>query len=57
VSGRLVRELVRGSMAPGSYVTLWDGRDEHGVPVRGGVYFVSGRIDGQRAQTRVTLVR
>ena len=57
VSGRLVRELVRASQAPGTYVARWDGRDANGTPVRGGMYFVSGRIGQERAQSRVTLVR
>lgn len=48
---------VRGPQSPGSYVARWDGRDEFGAPARGGMYFVLGRIDGERVQTRVTLVR
>jgi len=57
LSGRLVRELVHGTQTPGQYVARWDGRDAGGAPVRGGMYFVLGRIDGARVQSRVTLVR
>lgn len=57
VSGRMVRELVRAAQAPGRYVARWDGRDSDGAPVRGGMYFVMGRIGGDRVQSRVTLLR
>ena len=57
ISGRMVRELVRGAQAPGQYVARWDGRDSGGALVRGGMYFVLGRIGGDRVQSRVTLVR
>jgi hypothetical protein len=56
VSGRLVRELVRGTFAPGRYVTSWDGRSSEGSPAKSGSYFILGRIGGERAQTRVALV-
>ncbi len=57
LSGRRVRELVRGVRAPGNYAVRWDGRDDSGAPSRGGLYFVLGRIGGERVQSRVTLVR
>jgi len=57
ISGRLVRELVNGPVTPGSYVTTWDGLDASGVLVRGGLYFVLGRVGGERVQSRVTFVR
>ena len=57
LNGRLVRELVRGSLNPGEYVATWDGLDRNGAAVRGGLYFVLGRIGGERVQSRVTFVR
>lgn len=57
LNGRRVRELVSGTVTAGAYVTSWDGLDENGVLVRGGMYFVLGRIGGQRVQSRVTFVR
>ena len=57
LNGRLVRELVHGSRTPGEYVATWDGLDRNGSPVRGGFYFVLGRIGGERVQQRVTIVR
>jgi hypothetical protein len=56
ISGRLVKELVRGSRAPGQYEVRWDGKAENGAQVQSGMYFVLGRIGGQQVQTRVTFV-
>ena len=57
INGRLVRELVSGNRTPGEYVATWDGLDRNGAAVRGGLYFVLGRIGGVRVQSHVTLVR
>lgn len=57
VAGRLVRELVRARLQPGTYEVRWDGRDASGASVRDGLYFVMGRIGADRIQTRVTVVR
>lgn len=57
VAGRLVRRLAEGMTAPGVHRVLWDGRDESGRAVPGGIYFcrlVSGR---ERLAERVVLVR
>ncbi len=56
LNGRLVRELLHATVAPGEYVTTWDGLDQNGASVRGGLYFVLGRIGGERVQSRVTFV-
>ncbi len=39
ISGRLVRELLAGTLAAGEHQVMWDGRDDRGVPVAGGVYY------------------
>ncbi len=56
VSGRLVRELVSGTYAPGRYETHWDGRANDGSSAHSGVYFILGRVAGAQVQTRVALV-
>ncbi|MBM3331997.1 T9SS type A sorting domain-containing protein [candidate division WOR-3 bacterium] len=38
-SGRVVRNLLSGTMASGSHVVTWDGRDTHGRLVGSGIYF------------------
>jgi hypothetical protein len=57
LSGRLVRELVHASQAPGSYEVRWDGTRSDGLPARGGVYFVHGHAGSQPIQSRITLLR
>jgi len=43
VDGRRVRELARGTFAPGPHTFEWDGRDDAGRPVAPGVFFAVGR--------------
>lgn len=37
--GKLVRELLHGTVTPGEHVATWNGRDAAGQPVASGVYF------------------
>jgi hypothetical protein len=39
--GQKVRELVNGQVDPARHVVYWDGKDESGVPVSSGIYFVT----------------
>jgi hypothetical protein len=57
VAGRLVRTLVDGHRGPDHYSVVWDGRDNGGRAVAGGIYFC--RIEaGAFVQTRkMTLLR
>ena len=50
-AGRLVRTLVRGQLAPGTYVEEWDGRDSNGRGVSTGIYFYQLKT-GQETLTR-----
>ena len=55
--GRLVRKIADGRMAPGVYSEEWDGCDEQGVSVPGGIYFwrpVRGR---EVSTAKVVLLR
>lgn len=51
VTGRLVRILVNGRKPDGEYHVAWDGRDDAGVRVAGGIYFVTLET-GAVTQTR-----
>jgi ligand-binding sensor domain-containing protein len=53
VDGRLVRRL---TATPDGQL-LWDGRDESGVLVRPGLYFVRVEAGGRQMTARVTLLR
>jgi hypothetical protein len=53
VAGRLVRTLANGFQSPGRHLAQWDGRDERGTRMRGGVYFVRARVGNQARHVRV----
>ncbi|MFH1865093.1 MAG: FlgD immunoglobulin-like domain containing protein, partial [Candidatus Eisenbacteria bacterium] len=55
VRGALVRRLVDEALLPGHYERVWDGRDDSGRAVAGGVYFL--RMEGSgAAETRKLVV-
>ncbi|HKA25651.1 MAG TPA: FlgD immunoglobulin-like domain containing protein, partial [Candidatus Eisenbacteria bacterium] len=57
VAGRLIRELVNETKAPGRYETVWNGQDQGGSSVTHGVYFIRARVGGTVVEsTRVLLV-
>lgn len=55
-AGRRVRMLLADGLEPGRRVVTWDGRDERGVRVGAGVYFVRARVAGSEASRRVVRV-
>jgi hypothetical protein len=55
VSGRLVRTLVDGTVAPGEHTARWDGRTESGDRVGSGIYFYTFR-SGNTLETRKVLL-
>jgi len=57
VAGRLVRTLVNGDVGPGYHTVVWDGRDENGVEVGSGVYFVRMQATGFEAATKMVLLK
>ncbi len=57
VTGREVRNLVNGFHASGSQVVHWNGTDERGNRVAPGIYFYRLTMLGERAVSKVTIVR
>ena len=55
VQGRLVKTVVNGAREAGSYRETWSGRDEAGVPISPGVYFV--RIEAGKFSATERIVR
>ncbi len=53
--GRRLRDLAVGPLAPGLHAVVWDGRDDAGRPLPGGVYFL--QFEQDRAPVRQRLVR
>lgn len=54
--GREVSLLSEGVQLPGSYQTLWDGRDNHGLTLASGLYFCRLTVDGERWSQTIKLV-
>jgi hypothetical protein len=57
VAGRRVRGFDTPNLAAGPAVQDWDGRDDRGTEVAGGVYFVRIRAQGWSGETKVILLR
>jgi hypothetical protein len=55
--GRRVARQTAASVPAGAVTFAWDGRDDSGVPVGAGVYFVRARSGGQTAVERVLRLR
>ena len=56
-SGALVRRLAEGLRQAGSFVTRWDGRDDNGRELPGGVFFVRIVTEDGSATGRVVLAK
>ncbi|NNE09780.1 MAG: hypothetical protein HKN20_14565, partial [Gemmatimonadetes bacterium] len=57
VRGRLVRTLVKGSLAAGPHERIWNGTNESGAPVASGVYFQILTAPDGRTGNRIVLIR
>jgi hypothetical protein len=57
IRGRLVRSLYRGWGNAGVAELEWDGRDERGVDVPGGVYFLRFTAPGFEEKARLVRIR
>jgi hypothetical protein len=57
VAGRLVRTLMQRELAPGEYVSSWDGRDSGGEAVASGIYFARLRAGGSEETRKMLLLR
>jgi sugar lactone lactonase YvrE len=57
VSGRRVREFMRGPAPGGPQSLRWDGRDQNGAPVGSGVFFLRLAADGRLLTRRLVLLR
>lgn len=57
VSGQLVRELVKQSLNNGEYSIIWDGKDDFGKSVSGGVYIYNLQIEGINLTKKMILMK
>jgi hypothetical protein len=57
VNGRLIRRLFSDEIPAGEYEALWDLRDENGIPVRPGVYFLRLKASQGHASSKIIVTR
>lgn len=57
LQGRLVRELLHELRAAGVHTIRWNGRDDHGVAVTSGVYFIRFESAGRVRVSKLTVMR
>jgi hypothetical protein len=57
VAGRRVRELVNEDKNAGRYSVIWNGRDDHGIPVSSGVYFYRLNAAKQQQTRKLVLLK
>lgn len=57
ITGRLVRDLVRGVKAEGPHIATWDGTNLDGEPVASGVYFCVLEADGTTTRRKIAVLR
>ncbi|KAA0230039.1 T9SS C-terminal target domain-containing protein, partial [candidate division KSB1 bacterium] len=57
LQGQLVRELLHETKAAGGHAIRWDGRDDRGVSVTSGVYFIRFESGGRAQTSKLTVMR
>ena len=56
VSGRKIRTLREGMMAPGEYSQMWNGEGDRAGRVSAGVYFLTLSTDGELRTQRIAVM-
>ena len=57
VKGQLVKVLVNGSVSPGIHEITWDGRNQKGMGVSSGIYFVRMVAKNYHATQKIVLLK
>jgi hypothetical protein len=57
ITGTLVRQLVDTDLRPGDHSRIWDGRDDRGRPVAGGVYFARAEAGGWQRVVKMVVAK
>ena len=57
VTGRAVRTLVDGSVAPGLHSVVWDGRNDRGAAVGAGIYWAQMRTAEMKSTKRRVILK
>ena len=57
IRGKAVRTLLDGHKEPGHHTISWDGRDDRGMRLSSGIYFVQIRAEGFVRQRKMLLLQ
>jgi len=57
ISGQKVRTLIDGQVSKGYHQVVWDGKNESGQPVSGGLYVYELKTDNKRILKKMLLVK
>jgi len=57
MNGQKVRTLIDGQVSKGYHPIVWDGKNESGQPVSGGLYFYELRAGKKRLLKKMLLVK
>lgn len=55
--GRLVRSIDMGERSAGAMVTSWNGTDDRGHQLPGGIYYMNVAVGGREVQSRVVMLK
>ena len=57
VNGKFVKSLLNGSLSSGAYNIEWNGKNNEGMSVSGGVYLYSITADGKTSVKKMSLLK
>ncbi|MCD6374554.1 MAG: T9SS type A sorting domain-containing protein, partial [Caldisericaceae bacterium] len=57
ITGQKVRTLINGQVSKGYHQIVWDGRNESGQPVSGGLYVYEFKTDNKRILKKMLLIK
>ena len=57
ITGRLVQDLVNGSVSEGYHSVVWDGRDNSGQQVSAGLYLYTLKSNGMTSHAKMVLMK
>jgi agmatine/peptidylarginine deiminase len=57
VAGKQVKEILQGIVSPGIHTIVWDGTNQSGQLVPGGIYFYSLITEGKTQTKKIILIR
>jgi len=57
VLGQTIRTLAEGALSEGTHIITWDGTNDSGVPVPGGIYLYRVRTANEEATLKMVLAR